>query len=445
MGMARTRAKIGSAPTTRVVDSKSSIRQLKTFLPVTTPQQTNAGITVDSTKALGIPAFYQAVALISEAISQARFSIVRSVDGRDEEEYPIHPLMDIFDGGVNPWMTWPEYVEATITSLLIWGYSCSYIRFDSAGYPVSLIPIRPELIRFLQRKDKPLLIPELDHDASKQLEFAVFEDFQYVKYPADRILYIKGKTIDGILPVSPTQIFKEVLGLNVAAKRFGSVAFSEDATPKLVLETDEMIIGEPVQKVNDDGDPVFDSQGNEIYQDRGETIEEQWNKLGTRGMALLDGGLHANYIAMPAEDRQFLETQGFGVREIARIFNVPPTMLGDDAASTYNNDKTQDMTFVRNTLGPIARKLEATLTKQLIASTRRTKIRVKVDVQYQINETSEELTKRTVQAYRSGLLGIGEARSQLGFTESVPDGDFLFGENPARLTVEPRPALVGAE
>jgi phage portal protein BeeE len=42
-------------------------------------------------------------------------------------------------------------------------------------------------------------------------------------------------------------------------------------------------------------------------------------------------------MAMSPQDRQLLETRQYQLNEIARIFRIPPQMLGDLSKTTFSN------------------------------------------------------------------------------------------------------------
>ena len=57
-------------------------------------------------------------------------------------------------------------------------------------------------------------------------------------------------------------------------------------------------------------------------------------------------------MSIPPEEAQFLETRKFQIDEIARIFRVPPHMVGDLEKSSFSNIEQQSLEFVKYTLDP---------------------------------------------------------------------------------------------
>ena len=71
-------------------------------------------------------------------------------------------------------------------------------------------------------------------------------------------------------------------------------------------------------------------------------------------------------IAISPEQAQFLETRKFQINEIARIFRVPPHMVGDLEKSSFSNIEQQSLEFVKYTLDPWVIRWEQSLQRALL-------------------------------------------------------------------------------
>ena len=72
-------------------------------------------------------------------------------------------------------------------------------------------------------------------------------------------------------------------------------------------------------------------------------------------------------ISISPEQAQFLETRKFQINEIARIFRVPPHMVGDLEKSSFSNIEQQSLEFVKYTLDPWVVRWEQTLFRALFS------------------------------------------------------------------------------
>ena len=71
-------------------------------------------------------------------------------------------------------------------------------------------------------------------------------------------------------------------------------------------------------------------------------------------------------IGIPPEEAQFLETRKFQINEIARLFRIPPHMVGDLEKSSFSNIEQQSLEFVKYTLDPWVVRFEQALKKSLL-------------------------------------------------------------------------------
>ena len=86
-------------------------------------------------------------------------------------------------------------------------------------------------------------------------------------------------------------------------------------------------------------------------------LRESWHAvyggaMNTGRIAVLEEGVKYQQIAIPPEEAQFLETRKFQIDEIARLYRVPPHMIGDLEKSSFNNIEQQSLEFVKYTLNP---------------------------------------------------------------------------------------------
>jgi len=83
-------------------------------------------------------------------------------------------------------------------------------------------------------------------------------------------------------------------------------------------------------------------------------------------VAVLEEGMKFQAIGIPPEQAQFLETRKFQINEIARIFRIPPHMVGDLEKSSFSNIEQQSLEFVKYTLNPWVVRWEQALKQSLL-------------------------------------------------------------------------------
>jgi HK97 family phage portal protein len=85
-------------------------------------------------------------------------------------------------------------------------------------------------------------------------------------------------------------------------------------------------------------------------------------------------------IGIPPDQAQFLETRRFQLNEIARIFRVPPHMVGDLEKSSFSNIEQQSLEFVKYTLDPWVIRWEQGLQNALLLPSERSAYFIKLNV-----------------------------------------------------------------
>ena len=146
----------------------------------------------------------------------------------------------------------------------------------------------------------------------------------------------------------------------IACEEYGAKFFANGANPGGVLEHPGTI--KDPAKVRESWNSVYQGSGN------------------SHRIAVLEEGMHFNPISITNEQAQFLETRKFQINEIARIFRVPPHMVGDLEKSSFSNIEQQSLEFVKYTLDPWVIRWEQSLARALFSETEKTKLFFKFNV-----------------------------------------------------------------
>jgi len=178
--------------------------------------------------------------------------------------------------------------------------------------------------------------------------------------PSD-VLHIPGLGFDGLVGYSPIAMAKNAIGMAIACEEFGAKFFANGAAPSGVLEHPGTI-----------KDP---SRVREAWQ-------SQFGGSSNSGkVAVLEEGMKYTPISISPEQAQFLETRKFQINEIARIFRVPPHMVGDLEKSSFSNIEQQSLEFVKYTLDPWVIRWEQSIMRSLLTAEEKKKYYVKFNVE----------------------------------------------------------------
>ena len=163
------------------------------------------------------------------------------------------------------------------------------------------------------------------------------------------VLHVPGLGFDGLVGYSPIAMAKNAIGLSMAAEEYGAKFYANGAAPSGVLEHPG-VLKDPA-KVRDSWNAAFGGSSN------------------SHKVAVLEEGLKYTPISISPNEAQFLETRKFQIDEIARIFRVPPHMVGDLEKSSFSNIEQQSLEFVKYTLDPWVVRWEQSLSRALLSET----------------------------------------------------------------------------
>jgi len=190
---------------------------------------------------------------------------------------------------------------------------------------VALYPLMPNRMT-VSRDDKGGLYYEytISDDDAPQVKKTILK-------PSE-VLHIPGLGFDGLVGYSPIAVAKNAIGLSIATEEYGAKFFANGTTPGGILEH-LGVIKDP-DAVREACNTGFGDSGNS-------------NKV-----AVLEEGMKYTPISISPDEAQFLDTRKFQISEIARIFRVPPHMIGDLEHSTFSNIEQQSLEFVTYSLQP---------------------------------------------------------------------------------------------
>lgn len=302
---------------------------------------TTSGKAVTERSAMQMTAVYSCVRILSEAIAGLPIHLYRSDDDGSKEKATDHPLYFILHDEPNPEMTSFVFRETLMTHLLLWGNAYAQIIRNGKGEVVALYPLMPNRMT-VDRDENGHLYYEYQ---TSQEEAHTMNGSRVRLSPYD-VLHIPGLGFDGLVGYSPIAMAKNSIGMAIACEEYGAKFFANGATPGGILEHPG-VVKDP-DKVRDSWNAAFGGSSNS-------------NKV-----AVLEEGMKYTPISISPEQAQFLETRKFQIDEIARIFRIPPHMIGDLEKSSFSNIEQQSLEFVKYTLDPWVCRWEQSMQRALL-------------------------------------------------------------------------------
>lgn len=107
------------------------------------------------------------------------------------------------------------------------------------------------------------------------------------------------------------------------------------------------------------------SMGREQIRDNIDAFMEHY-KRSMSSIIMLQGGVKASTIAKSPVDAKVLDVDRITANKVARVYTIPPSMLGDYSTVKYNSQTQQQLEFLDRTIVPIVRMYEAQLNLKLL-------------------------------------------------------------------------------
>lgn len=299
-----------------------------------------SGKTVTERSAMQMTAVYSCVRILAEAIAGLPLHVYRYNSDGGKEKAIDHSLYLILHDEPNPEMSSFVFRETLMTHLLLWGNAYAQIIRNSKGEVMALYPLMPNKM-------------SVDRDENGQLYYQYLRSIDEVGGKSETVilkptdvLHIPGLGFDGLVGYSPIAMAKNAIGLAIATEEYGAKFFANGAAPSGVLEHPGTI--KDPQRVREAWQSQFGGSQN------------------SGKIAVLEEGMKYTPISISPEQAQFLETRKFQINEIARIFRVPPHMVGDLEKSSFSNIEQQSLEFVKYTLDPWVIRWEQSIMRTLL-------------------------------------------------------------------------------
>lgn len=301
-------------------------------------------------------AVYSCVRILSEAVAGLPLGLYRYNDSGGKEKALQHPLYKLLHDEPNPEMTSFAFRETLMGHLLLWGNAYAQIIRNARGEVLALYPLMPNKMT-------------VDRDGYGRLYYLyqrttddapTLGGGQQVYLRPEDVLHIPGLGFDGLVGYSPIAMAKNAVGLAIATEEYGAKFFANGAAPGGVLEHPGVV-----------KDPA--------------RVRESWNSVyqgssNAHRVAVLEEGMKYTPIGISPEQAQFLETRKFQINEIARIFRVPPHMVGDLEKSSFSNIEQQSLEFVKYTLDPWVVRWEQAMCRVLLSDSEKSEYFIKFNV-----------------------------------------------------------------
>lgn len=279
---------------------------------------TSSGVPVNASTAMRVPAVLHAVRLISETVGSLPCKLYRDTDD-SRETAKEHDGYRLAHNRVNPWTSARQLRVDLTTDALLYGAGYAQVVRVGDDKPYELHRLTPGTVQRRTEDDgEPYYLVQRERG------------------PQERLSYRDVLHVPAFGGTSPISIGKEAIGVAMVLERHASRFFGSGTRPSGIISNDKATGGENGAK----------TIGNILKSWR------SWQSNANGDPLILDGGWKFDQPTMTSTDAQFLEHRLEQVREIARIFGVPPHMLYELSRATWSNAEQMAASFLQLCLRP---------------------------------------------------------------------------------------------
>lgn len=368
--------------------------QERGYLPSWMLRPVNGKKAVKEDTSLTVSAVYACVDRISSSLASVPFNIYeRTADGRRlARNYDQYRLLH---SSPSPGITSYQFRRQLIAHALLWGNGYAYMERNASS-------TRPASYRIIHPADVQEILMEEGEPYYKIKDFPE-------PVPYWDIIHITALTTDGIMGKSPIQLHRDTIGAALGRSEYADSIMANGGYVSAVIESDAVIPDNVKQGLKDSWTSQYGGSAN------------------AGKVAILDRGLKLRPMSMPLTDQQYIESQKFGVEEIARIFGVPLHLIGSLDRATFSNIEQQSIEFVQNCLRPWAVNIEQAFDSKIFRILERDEMRFYT--KFELNGLLRGDLNARKEYYSTmiqfGVMSINEVRA-LEEMNNIAEGDRYF-------------------
>jgi phage portal protein BeeE len=353
---------------------------------------------------------------VSSAIASLPAAVYQRTPDGKRIERPDHPVARIIRQP-NELQTWADFTEWLLASALLQGNAIAVVDHDGAGRPCGLYPVpwwATQAILIPVSGARSIGSPYVPNS---RLVFDVTMTMMPwplpvarpatgfpVRFFSDEVVFLRDRSDDGILGRSRISRCPEAIACGLGAQGFSAGVWSNGAVVNGTLQ-----------------------HPGKLSKEAGDRIAQSWRDTHAGGhnagkVAILEEGLQYNQVGVSPEDAELLESRRFSVVDIARIFGVPPPIIGDFSNASFNNASSATEWFGSLTLLPWVTKIEREFSRVVFNDDSCT---LSLDLSGMQRGDYASMMASNIAAVRSGIMSADEARVEANLDPRGGDADRL--------------------
>jgi len=341
--------------------------------------ETTSGESVTYDTAMQLDAVWACVNLIQNTVGTLP-CLVYEADGTTIADKS--PLYDLLHDMPNADETAPEFWSMVALCLCLDGNFFAEKKM-SGDRLVALNPIDPLKVLVKRRQNGSRFYEITDKGKTREIR-------------EERMFHVRGV----LLPecdrgLSPIGVQRNIVGNALAGERSAGSVYKKGLISTVFLSSDQTLKAEQRSQI-------------------GETLRAFFGSKNAGGVAVLEAGLTPHSISINPKDAQLLEARQYSVEQIARIFGVPPVMIGHAAngTTTWGSGIEQlILQFTKTCMRPMLKRIEYAIRRDLLTPEERKTTKVKFNMEELLRGDSQARSEFLSKMVTNGIYLVDEARA----------------------------------
>ena len=320
--------------------------------------------------ALQLTAVYAAVSKVAQTIASMEATVVKVEADGSTQPLANHPVTRLIGREPNPYMTAFEFWESIISDSMLYGSGHAHFLENGEVYYIPAPKVAMQVDELTGRK---------------------YYNYEGSPGPVPMEHWMEIRAFRGL---NPTQIQYQNLNTQKAIQDFGTTFFEQGGMLGGLLSTKEPLSPEQVTMAANMWDQQYSGSSN------------------AHKVAILGGGFTFQPLSVPLDQLQWSESREFNDKQIARMFGVPPAMLGMDSNTAYSNYEQQVLQFHQGCILPWVRRIEQEINRKMLFADETLQAQFNVDTLLRADMKTRSDYFSTALAH--GWMTTNEVRSKEG-------------------------------
>lgn len=341
---------------------------------------------ISELEALSIPAVGASMDLISSAVGQLKFELIKKdpVTGdvvRDRTDSRLHLL----NNQPNNEMDAYTFKSAMARDYLLYGTSNSVIERNLNTVKALYL-----------LESKKITVQTYSTEVYKKFAKTTLNDFGGTKtFDGYQLLTILRDSKDGLTGIGILKQYEDLLRLALAEQAFSKAVMKNGSAPVGVLQTEKKLSEQAFQNLKASFSNLYAGSEN-----AGKTI-------------VLEEGLNYAPVSFDPQKLQTKELRESLIKAFSQIFNIPEFMISA-SSNKYGSNEQGNIAFLQQCINPIVSAIENSVNKQLLLENEKMLgYEFKMDTSKLVQLTMKEKMESVSEAFEGNLISFHEARAEI--------------------------------